>query len=177
MVGCDDVGLSRFSKTITGKIVGVHDGDSITLLTLGKGQHKIRLDGIDAPELSQAQGGQAKATLSGLVMGREVTVDDNGRDRYDRTLGVVMVDGKNVNVEMVRLGYAWHYLKYSSDRALAEAEQEARVGKRGRGRGSSSSRTKPRQNARKRARRGDGREEGGGWSKSRYLFFFRRAVS
>ncbi len=131
MVGCDEVSSPRFSSTITGKIVGVHDGDSITLLTLGKGQHKIRLDGIDAPELSQAQGGQAKATLSGLVMGREVIVDDKGRDRYERTLGVVTVDGKNVNLEMVRLGYAWHYVKYSSDRALAEAEEEARAAKRG----------------------------------------------
>ena len=131
MVGCDDVGLPRFSNTITGKIVGVHDGDSCTLLTHAKAQYKIRLDGIDAPEMSQAQGGQAKATLSGLVMGREVTVEDKGRDRYERTLGVVTVDGKNVNVEMVRLGYAWHYLKYSSDRALAEAEQEARDTKRG----------------------------------------------
>jgi micrococcal nuclease len=54
-----------------------------------------------------------------------------GEDRYGRTLGVMMVDGLNVNREMVRLGYAWHYLKYSNDQALADAEKEARAGKRG----------------------------------------------
>jgi micrococcal nuclease len=131
MVGCDGAPLPKFSNTITGQIVGVHDGDSYTLLTESKEQFKIRLDGIDAPELGQPQGRQGKATLSDLEMSRRVTVQDNGKDLYQRTLGVVMVDGKNVNLEMIRLGYAWHYLKYSKDKALAEAEKEARAGKRG----------------------------------------------
>jgi micrococcal nuclease len=131
MVGCDEVSLPRLSNTITGNIVGVHDGDSCTLLTDAKEQYKIRLDGIDAPELGQSQGRQAKVTLSGLVMGREVTVRVKGKDRYERTLGVVTVDGKNVNLEMVRLGYAWHYLKYSKDLDLAVAEKDARDAKRG----------------------------------------------
>jgi micrococcal nuclease len=131
MVGCDGAALPQFSNSITGQIVGVHDGDSCTLLTEAKEQYKIRLDGIDAPELGQPQGRQGKATLSDLVMSRQVTVQDKGKDRYGRTLGVVMVNGQNVNLEMVRLGYAWHYLKYSKDNALAKAEKEARAGKRG----------------------------------------------
>lgn len=131
LAGCDGAVMPHLGKTIKGQIVGVHDGDSCTLLTDAKEQFKIRLDGIDAPELGQPQGRQGKATLSGLVMSRQVTVQDKGKDRYERTLGVVMVDGLNVNLEMVRLGYAWHYLKYSKDRALANAEKEARAGKRG----------------------------------------------
>ena len=98
MVGCDEVSLPRFSNTITGQIVGVHDGDSFTLLTDAKEQFKIRLDGIDAPELGQPQGRQGKATLSGLVMSRQVTVQDKVKDCFERTLGVVLVVGLNVNL-------------------------------------------------------------------------------
>ena len=109
MVGCDGAALQQFTNTITSQIVGVHDGDSFALLTEAKVQFKIRLDGIDTPELGQAQGRQAKAAPSDLVISRHVTVQDEGKDRYERTLGIVTVDGKNVNLEMDRLGYAWHF--------------------------------------------------------------------
>jgi len=131
MGGCDGERYPQNLATITGRVVGVHDGDSITLLTDAKQQIKVRLDGIDAPELSQPHGQKAKVTLSGMVMSRQVTLEDKGTDRYKRTLGVVKVNSQNVNLEMVRLGYAWHYLKYNKDKALADAEKEARKGKRG----------------------------------------------
>ncbi len=61
-------------QTITGKVVGVSDGDTITVLDASNQQHKIRLDGIDAPESNQDFGARAKQSLSDLVFGKTVTV-------------------------------------------------------------------------------------------------------
>lgn len=119
------------NEIITARIVGVHDGDSITALAAGNQQLKVRLDGIDAPELKQPYSQQSKAALSGLVFGKTVTLHINGRDRYKRTLAVVMAGGVNVNRELVRLGLAWRYEAYSKDAALLAAQIEAKAAKRG----------------------------------------------
>ena len=94
---------------VTGHVVGVHDGDSITVLTAGNKQLKVRLEGIDAPELGQPFAQTSKQALSSLVFGKVVTLSISGRDRYQRTLAVVWVDRWNCNVEMVRIGLAWRY--------------------------------------------------------------------
>jgi len=60
---------------------------------------------------------------SGMVMSRRVTLEDKGTDRYRRTLEMVKVNSQNVNLEMERLGYVWHYLKYSKYKALADADR------------------------------------------------------
>lgn len=65
------------------------DGDTITVLDDSKQQHKVRLEGIDAPESAQAFGTQAKKSLSDLVFGRTVTVANSKTDRYGRVLGKV----------------------------------------------------------------------------------------
>jgi len=78
---------SAQQQTITGKVVGVSDGDTITVLDADKRQHKIRLEGIDAPESSQDYGSRAKQSLSDLVFGKTVTVTSSKRDRYGRVLG------------------------------------------------------------------------------------------
>ena len=89
-------------QTITGKVVGVSDGDTITVLDASKRQHKVRLDGIDAPESSQDFGSRAKQSLSDLVFGKTVTVLGSKKDRYGRTLGKVMLsDGKDINLEQI----------------------------------------------------------------------------
>ena len=119
------------SKIITARIVGVHDGDSITALAAGNVQLKVRLDGIDAPELKQPFSTQSKQALSGMVFGKVVSLHVSGQDRYKRTLAVVMVGGMNVNMEMARLGLAWWYEKYSKDAALMAAQSEARAARRG----------------------------------------------
>ena len=98
---------------ITGKVVGVYDGDTITLLTGGRVEVKIRLEGIDAPEANQAFGAKSKAALSKLVFGKSVTVHPKGNDRYRRTLGRVEVAGVDVNLQMVKDGMAWQYTAYS----------------------------------------------------------------
>lgn len=74
-------------QTITGKVIGVSDGDTITILDSGNRQHKIRLEGIDAPESNQAFGSRAKQSLSDLVFGKTVTVTSRKKDRYGRVLG------------------------------------------------------------------------------------------
>jgi micrococcal nuclease len=97
---------------ITGTVVSVHDGDSITVLAAGNVQLKVRLDGIDAPELKQSFSQQSKQALSDLVFGKTVNLLVTGKDRYRRTLAVVMARGLNVNREMVIQGLAWRYEKY-----------------------------------------------------------------
>lgn len=123
--------LAQRATTLTGKVVGVTDGDTITVLDAEKRQHKVRLEGIDAPESGQPFGTQAKKALSDKVFGKEITVKETGKDRYGRTLGHVYVGKQHVNRELVSEGFAWHYKEYNSDRDLASAENEARAAKRG----------------------------------------------
>jgi endonuclease YncB( thermonuclease family) len=118
-------------QTITGRVVGVSDGDSLTLLVQGNRQIKVRLDGIDAPEGGQEFSRNAKDGLSRLVFGKEISLEVSGTDRYERTLGVVHVGGVNANLALVQQGLAWHYKEYSDDRALAQAEVDAREARLG----------------------------------------------
>jgi len=119
------------AQEITGKVVGVHDGDTITLLTAEKEQVKVRLEGIDAPELKQAFGNASKQSLSDLVFGKLVRLEVAGKDRYKRTLGHVFVGETWVNLAQVKKGFAWHYKKYSKDAEIGEAEAEAREARLG----------------------------------------------
>ncbi len=122
---------------ITGNVVGVADGDTITVLDADKLQHKIRLTGIDAPEKKQPFGNRSKQNLSDMVFNKTVTVETIKRDRYGRELGKVLAGGKDINLEQVRTGMAWHYKAYErtqsgTDRqAYADAENEAKAAKRG----------------------------------------------
>ena len=123
--------ISPSSSDLVGRVVKVSDGDTITILDSSKTQHKIRLHGIDAPEKKQAFGNASRKFLAGLVANREVRVAWSKRDRYQRILGTVFVDGKDANLEMLKAGMAWHYKKYDSNPAYAQAESEARAAKRG----------------------------------------------
>ena len=122
---------------LTGIVVGISDGDTLTLLDAQKQQHKIRLSGIDTPEKAQPWGQNAKESLSNMVFNRQVTVDWHKTDRYGRTLGKVIVDGVDANLVLVKAGMAWHYKQYAKeqqedDRILyAEAETIARMVKKG----------------------------------------------
>ena len=116
-------------EQIEGKVIGVADGDTITILA-GETQYAIRLEGIDAPEKDQPFGNQAKKALSEKVFGKTVRVVSDGPDKYRRTLGIVYADGC-VNTAMVREGWAWHYKEFSQSKALAGAEENARKAKAG----------------------------------------------
>jgi len=100
------------AATLTGKTVRVTDGDTIVILSEGNVQHKIRLQGIDAPERGQAYGTKSREHLSALVAGRFVIVEYDKRDRYGRIVGKVLVGGEDACLEQVSAGYAWHYKKY-----------------------------------------------------------------
>lgn len=125
------VTLTVQAETLTGKVVGVHDGDTLTLLVVGNQQVKVRLAGIDAPELKQPYGQQAKQALSALAFGQEVKVDGSGPDKYGRTLGTVWVGTVNVNAELVKQGAAWVYRAYPHDPQLPVLESQAHGAKRG----------------------------------------------
>jgi len=124
-------------RTITGKVVGVIDGDTIMVLDEQQRQHKVGLFGIDAPESNQDYGSRAKQSLSDLVFGRVVTVTSVAKDMYGRLLSDVTLDGKNINLEQVRRGFAWFYRFYAKElrtedvTAYRQAEEQARKEKRG----------------------------------------------
>jgi endonuclease YncB( thermonuclease family) len=114
------------NAVVEGRCVGVHDGDTITVLTEAKEQVKVRLHGIDAPELGQAFGRNSKQALSDRVFGKEVRVAVVDTDRYGRTVGEVYAATNWVNKAMVEAGMAWHYTAYSKSEELATAERTAR---------------------------------------------------
>jgi len=116
----------------TGKVVGVTDGDNITVLHNGQGE-KIRLHGIDCPEKGQAFGTVAKQFTSALAFGKEVTVTVYDTDRYGRTVGTVkLLDGRILNQELVKAGLAWWYRQYApKDATLERLETEAKNEKSG----------------------------------------------
>lgn len=110
--------------------VSVADGDTITVLK-ERQQIRIRLDGIDCPEGGQDFGTRAKQFTASLVFGREVEIEPRDTDRYGRTVARVFVGGKDVSLELVKAGLAWHFKRYSADATLASAEVEARNERRG----------------------------------------------
>jgi micrococcal nuclease len=123
--------LSLLAETITGKVVGVSDGDTITVLDSSLKRHKIRFEHIDAPEKSQAFGQRSKEYLSSLIFNKKVSVKIKTTDRYKRVIATVMHGTTNINLEMVKAGYAWHYKYYSKDKQFADAERTARNAKKG----------------------------------------------
>lgn len=107
-------------------MVGVVDGDLMTCLDDTGGQHKVRLAEIDAPEMGQDYGKQAREKLADAVFGKTVQVVDQGKDRAGRWVARVYVDGVDVNRELVAQGAAWHYAAASSDPSLGDLEARAR---------------------------------------------------
>ena len=105
---------------IQGRVIGVSDGDTVTVLDADKVQHKIRLAGIDAPELRQAFGRRSKEALSACAFGKEAAVVGNKIDRYGRLVGKVLVLGDDCNLRQVELGLAWHYKAYEREQSFTD---------------------------------------------------------
>ena len=125
------------AEVLIGKVVGVSDGDTITVLDADKTEHKVRLMSIDAPEKTQDFGAASKQALSNYIYQREVTVDFKKLDKYKRKVGKVILDKQDICLLMIELGMAWHYKNYEkeqlkTDRDLySQAELKARNEKRG----------------------------------------------
>ena len=133
-------------RSLEATVVGVADGDTITVLDSNKLQHKIRLDGIDAPEKGQPFGERAKQSLSAFVYGKNVTLEWSKVDRYGRFVATVRVAPPgacapdapcnamlNVNLAQIEAGLAWHYKQFEREQSPADrktfamAEEQARA--------------------------------------------------
>jgi endonuclease YncB( thermonuclease family) len=114
--------LSNFAyaKTIEGLVVGVADGDTITVLDQQKNTYKIRLQGIDAPEKKQAFGEKSKQSLHDLVHSKQVRIEYDKEDKYGRIVGKVTVDDVDVCLQQLVLGMAWHYKKYQNEQSVSD---------------------------------------------------------
>jgi endonuclease YncB( thermonuclease family) len=125
------------AETLVGKVVGVSDGDTITVLDSNQIQHKVRLAGIDAPEKRQPFGSKSREALASMVFQKLVDIDWKKHDRYGRLVGKVTVGGLDVCRRQLDLGLAWHYVKYAKEQTDADrstysaAERAARDSRRG----------------------------------------------
>ena len=154
LIACQ-ASLPAGTTTLSGKVIKVYDGDTLTLQTDDGKEHNIRFQHIDAPEVNPKQdyGTESRDALQALVLNKNVTVKVSGQDQYNRNLGVVYL-GKgggwkinkygqwmripsllkrqiNINLEMAARGYAWHYKDYSNEQQYSIAETRARVAKIG----------------------------------------------
>jgi endonuclease YncB( thermonuclease family) len=122
---------------VEGRVVGVSDGDTLTVLDSGRTQHVVRVGGIDAPERKQPFGSAAKEVLSSMVFDRRVEARCWKRDRYGREVCSVLVGSRDIGLTMIRDGYAWHYKEFereqnAAERAMyAQTEADARSARRG----------------------------------------------
>ena len=121
------ISASLNASTLQGKIVHVADGDTITVLDTNNTQHKIRLQGIDAPEKAQAFGQKSKQSLHQLIHNKQVSVEFQKKDKYGRIVGKVLHEGTDVCLEQIKLGMAWHYKQYASEQPKEDRETYAQA--------------------------------------------------
>ncbi|WP_317363979.1 thermonuclease family protein [Campylobacter helveticus] len=119
----------NLEKELTGKVSKVIDGDTIELLVKQEDikqspKIKVRLFGIDAPEKKQAFGKEAKEYLSSLILDKEVILIINDKDKYQRFIGTILLNEKDINKEMVKNGYAWAYESYSTKYLAHQADAQ-----------------------------------------------------
>ena len=129
-----------YIHNVEGFVQKVFDGDTVTLITRDGSKRRVRLYGIDAPEVrhgrkpGQAFGEDAKRALAGKVLRKVVTLTIQDIDRYKRVVGIIRIDNRNINEEMGRNGWAWAYREYLRGPYASEfidAEREARGKKLG----------------------------------------------
>lgn len=128
----EKIGAAREGEPIpdfqlTGRVVRVTDGDTVSVLDASNAQHKVRLYGIDTPERDQPYGSAAARALTQLVDEKSVGVVVVATDSYGREVGTLYRDGININVAMVAGGHAWWYRRYAlHEHKLEVSEQQAR---------------------------------------------------
>jgi endonuclease YncB( thermonuclease family) len=122
---------AEYMKVARGKVISVHDGDTVTFARPHGKPIIIRLANIDCPELKQPYGVLAKSLTEMLADGKDATVIITGSDRYGRKIGTVYVDGHCVNEELVKYGLAWKYDEYCNDLHYDAMQSLAKQERRG----------------------------------------------
>lgn len=126
------ISFGCFSQTITGKVVGIMDGDTFKLLTKDSTVIRVRLANIDCPEKKQDFSAKATEFTSKAIFGKTVAVHVQSKDRYQRYIAnVIYNDSLSLCHELVKNGLAWHYVKFSKDKTLQHMEDAARQAKVG----------------------------------------------
>lgn len=123
--------LTVHATEFSGRVVGISDGDTLTVQTDGGRWVRVRLAGIDAPEHDQPYGTAATRSLAALALNRTVRVRKVAEDDYGRVVGVVVAGGRDLDAEQVRRGMAWVYRQYARSRRLYALEAEAKRARRG----------------------------------------------
>lgn len=132
LIGCKSSPFSSISqeKVLHGQVIDVLDGDTVKLRSDWH-IYKIRLAGIDAPEKQQAYGVQSKIYLEHLIADKDVSIKVLSCDQYGRYVGKIYLNGKDINGEMIRSGYAWHYYHFDSNPVYAGFMLDAQRSNRG----------------------------------------------
>jgi endonuclease YncB( thermonuclease family) len=112
------------ADSITGRVVNISDGDTLTLVAANQSRKTIRLAGIDAPEKLQDFGPQAKQQLTALCLDKPAQVEVRTIDRYGRSVARVSCDDVDVASVMLEKGMAWHFTRYASSQPAQEAESD-----------------------------------------------------
>ena len=121
-----------YAQSLTGKVIGIKDGDTVVVIDAANNQTTLRLAEVDCPEKKQAFGTKAKQFTSDAVYLKEVKYIVTDTDRYGRSIAKVYYDdNKYLSAEIIKNGFGWQYKKYSTSKLLANLEQEARTNKRG----------------------------------------------
>lgn len=118
------------SADFSGRVVSVADGDTLTVREGARDVH-VRLWGVDAPERGQPWSQRARQALVARALRHDAQVAERGKDSYGRTLARVRVDGVDLAEAQLRDGWAWVFLRYTSDPALLALESDARKARRG----------------------------------------------
>jgi endonuclease YncB( thermonuclease family) len=123
---------AQAAKLFTGVVTHVSDGDTLWVLPdSGGAPRKLRLDGIDAPEICQEGGSASRRALEQAALHRQVQVQVRRRDDFDRELARVFIDGRDLGAQLVGEGQAWSYRWRRSAGPYAAEEAQARLARRG----------------------------------------------
>ncbi len=125
----NEIEINKSNEKIKYKVIKVSDGDTISVKKLKNNVLdgdliKVRLYGIDAPEKDQDFGYESKKALMNYVSNKTIEIDIKSKDRYGRSVGILYVDGRNINEELLRDGYVWYYEQYDKNNERSRLLQE-----------------------------------------------------
>lgn len=123
--------FARDNPPVEGVVTKVIDGDTLVVQIAGKPPLDVRLKDIDAPEICQAHGPEAKKALEEFALGKTASVVTSARDSYGRTIAALTIEGQSVSKRMVEEGHAWS-VRFKYDRGpLVKQERQAKALNRG----------------------------------------------